>query len=134
MRPWAVSYGETLTWTLSPTITLILFFFIRPERTPVTLIPLSHSISILPPPSIRVTRPSKCIKSSLLNSPSRASCHKPCEKINNQYATKCLLCQRITGTILKSRKPGRCCWLMRQKSRGIADLSFPFWPIIEVCV
>ena len=66
MIPWVVSYGETLTWTRSPLITFILCFFIRPERTPLTVTLLSHSISIVPPPKTLVTVPSNWIKSSLL--------------------------------------------------------------------
>ena len=67
--PWEVSYGETLTWTRSPLMTLILCFFILPERTPLTMTWLSHSISMVPPPNTRVTVPSSWIKSSRLNGP-----------------------------------------------------------------
>ncbi len=69
MIPCVVSYGETLTWTRSPFITLILCFFILPERTPLTMTWLSHSISMVPPPSTRVTIPSSWIKSFRLNGP-----------------------------------------------------------------
>ncbi len=42
INPWEGSYGETLTSTRSPTITLIRNFFIRPERRPLTVMSLSQ--------------------------------------------------------------------------------------------
>jgi len=48
INPCEVSYGETLTWTRSSFITLILLFFIRPQRTPLTITLFSHSISTVP--------------------------------------------------------------------------------------
>lgn len=65
-NPCEVSYGDTLTLTRSPWITLILCFFMRPESTPRTITLFSHSISMVPRPITRVTIPSSSIKSPLL--------------------------------------------------------------------
>ena len=48
------------------TMTLIRCFFILPESTPRTVMSLSHSMLMLPPPSTFLTTPSNCIRSFLL--------------------------------------------------------------------
>ena len=69
MRPWEGSYGDTRTWTWSPTITLIRYFFIRPERRPLTMTSSSHWTSMIPGPRTRVIFPSNWIKSFRLKTP-----------------------------------------------------------------